>query len=45
MRRRVPDLRKIRRAVGYRPTHGIDDILAGVIAHMKAERKASAAGR
>jgi len=35
MRRRVPDLRKIRKAVGYRPTHGIDDILARVITYMR----------
>ena len=44
MRRRVPDLRKIRKAVGYRPTHGIDDILARVIAHQRAEGKAAAIG-
>ncbi len=40
MRRRIPDLRKIRRAVGYRPSHGIDDILAKVIAHMRMEMTA-----
>ena len=35
MRRRVPDLRKIRRAIGYRPRHGIDQILGKVIAHAR----------
>ena len=45
MRRRVPDLRKIRKAVGYRPAHGIDDILARVIAHMRTENRAAATGR
>ena len=35
MRRRVPDLRRIRRAIGYRPTHSLDDILAKVIARAR----------
>jgi UDP-glucose 4-epimerase len=35
MRRRVPDLRKIRRAIGYRPRHGIDRILGNIIAHAR----------
>lgn len=38
MRRRVPDLSKIRRAIGYRPTRTIDQILAKVIAHARAAR-------
>ena len=36
MLRRVPDLRRLRKAVGYRPTHDLDDILAKVIAHARA---------
>ncbi len=36
MRRRVPDLRKIRQAIAYRPTHDIDAILEKVIAHFRA---------
>ena len=42
MPRRVPNLRKIRAAVGYQPTVGLDEILARVIAH---ERAAAAAHR
>jgi UDP-glucose 4-epimerase len=36
MPRRVPDLRKIGAAVGYRPTVGLDEILTRVIAHERA---------
>jgi UDP-glucose 4-epimerase len=31
MRRRVPDVAKIRRFVGYRPTVGLDELIASVI--------------
>jgi UDP-glucose 4-epimerase len=41
MPRRVPDLRKIGAAVGYRPTVGLEEILTRVIAH---ERAAAARG-
>ena len=33
MPRRVPDLTKIRRMIGYSPTIGLDEILKRVIAH------------
>jgi len=33
MRRRVPDLSKIRQAIGYKPSHNLDQILERVIAH------------
>ena len=36
MRRRVPDLRKIRALVGYRPTLGIDEIIDRVVAFERA---------
>jgi nucleoside-diphosphate-sugar epimerase len=36
MPRRVPDLGKIGRLVGYKPTLGLDEILARVIAHTRA---------
>jgi UDP-glucose 4-epimerase len=36
MRRRVPCLDKARKAVGYKPTAGIDEILDRVVAWMKA---------
>lgn len=36
MPRRVPSLDKIQRAVGYRPTVGLEEILARVIAHERA---------
>jgi UDP-glucose 4-epimerase len=35
MLRRVPDLKKIDKAIGYKPTKNIDQILDEVIAHMK----------
>jgi UDP-glucose 4-epimerase len=36
MPRRVPNLEKIRKAVGYQPTVGLDEILTRVIAHERA---------
>jgi UDP-glucose 4-epimerase len=39
MRRRVPDLSKIRELVGYRPQLGLDQILQRVIDH---ERRSAA---
>lgn len=36
MRRRVPDLRKIKALVGYRPTLGIREIVARVVEHERA---------
>jgi UDP-glucose 4-epimerase len=36
MPRRVPDLTKVGEVAGYRPTAGLDDILARVIAHTRA---------
>jgi len=38
MERRVPDLRKIRRWIGYEPRHQLRDILERVIAHARAAR-------
>ncbi len=35
MRRRVPDLSKIRAFIGYEPVHNLDSILQRVIAHMR----------
>ncbi len=35
MRRRVPDLTKVRKAIGYEPTRSLDDILDDVIAEFK----------
>jgi len=37
MRRRVPDISKIRRYVGWEPTIDLDDILISVIAHAKQQ--------
>jgi UDP-glucose 4-epimerase len=37
MRRRVPDLRKIKALIGYAPTNGIDAILDRVIAHERTQ--------
>ena len=37
MRRRVPDISKIRSYIGYEPTVGLDEILARVIAHARTE--------
>ncbi len=36
MSRRVPDLAKIRRTIGYQPTRGLDQILADVLAEQTA---------
>lgn len=36
MRRRVPDLRKIKEAIGYQPTRSLDDILRDVIADLSS---------
>ena len=38
MERRVPDLAKIRRWIGYEPRHQLGDILERVIAHARAAR-------
>jgi nucleoside-diphosphate-sugar epimerase len=35
MPRRVPDVRKINKVIGYRPTVGLDEILRRVVEHMK----------
>lgn len=35
MRRRIPDLGKVRRLIGYEPKHNLDDILVDVIADQK----------
>jgi UDP-glucose 4-epimerase len=40
MPRRVPDLTKIGRAIGYAPTVGLDEILTRVIDHMRQPRAA-----
>lgn len=45
MKRRVPDLTKIRRLIGYEPTRDLDKILADVIAHSIRERDLRAAAR
>jgi UDP-glucose 4-epimerase len=36
MRRRVPDISKIGRAIGWRPSCSLDDILKDVIASLQA---------
>jgi UDP-glucose 4-epimerase len=41
MRRRVPDLRKIKALIGYAPTAGIDAILDRVIAYERARGDAA----
>jgi UDP-glucose 4-epimerase len=41
MRRRVPDLRKIKALIGYKPTTGIDAILDRVIAYERAQGDAA----
>jgi UDP-glucose 4-epimerase len=43
MPRRVPDLSKIRKAIGYEPSVGLEEILTRVIAHARAPRGAVAA--
>jgi UDP-glucose 4-epimerase len=37
MRRRVPDISKIREFIGYEPTVGLDEILTRVIEHMRSQ--------
>ena len=37
MRRRVPDLGKIRRFVGYRPEVNLDELLDSIIRDMREE--------
>ncbi len=37
MARRVPDLARVRRLIGYRPTRGLDQILADVLADQRRE--------
>lgn len=39
MVRRIPDLTKIRRTIGYEPTRGLDQILADIIAEQRAALK------
>jgi UDP-glucose 4-epimerase len=39
MMRRVPDIEKVRRTIGFNPTTDIDGILTGIIEHIKAEIK------
>jgi UDP-glucose 4-epimerase len=39
MQRRVPDLAKARRLIGYRPTRGLDQILEDVIEDQKKRKK------
>ena len=43
MPRRVPDITKIRAAIGYEPTVDLDEILVRVIAHMRPRVGVSAA--
>ena len=38
MQRRVPDLSRARKLVGYRPKATLDDILKSVIDHIRAQR-------
>jgi UDP-glucose 4-epimerase len=40
MERRVPNLSRARKLVGYRPKATLDDILKSVIEHLKAQRPA-----
>lgn len=37
MHRRVPDLTKIRRLIGYEPTVGLGEVLRRVIDHCRAQ--------
>lgn len=41
MRRRVPDLRKIRRTIGYEPRVGIDEIIRRVVEHERRHARVS----
>ena len=40
MPRRVPDLSKVRGAIGFRPNHGLDDIVRSVISHVRGTEAA-----
>jgi len=42
MRRRVPDLTRIAKAIGYRPTRGLEDILSDVVADLEAKPESQA---
>jgi UDP-glucose 4-epimerase len=35
MQRRIPDLSKIRKAIGFRPEHNLEKIVADVVAHTR----------
>ncbi|MBI4565163.1 MAG: NAD-dependent epimerase/dehydratase family protein [Planctomycetes bacterium] len=39
MRRRVPDLARIRRLIGYRPRHNVEDIIDSILEHLKPKRR------
>ena len=39
MRRRTPDVQKLQRVIGYRPSHTTDDILREVIAHLGEQKE------
>lgn len=41
MQQRTPDIGKLQRAIGYAPTHSVDDILRKVVAFFKKQRTAS----
>jgi UDP-glucose 4-epimerase len=45
MRRRTPDLTKIKNTIGYRPTHATDDILKQVINYFQNKHAAIWSGR
>ena len=45
MARRVPDLSKARRLIGYRPTRGLDQILADVVAEQRSAGGIDSRGR
>ncbi len=45
LKRRVPDLSKIRRVIGYAPRHSLDQILDLVIAHQKQGKGERGEGR
>ena len=39
MRRRTPDVQKLQRVIGYRPSHTTEDILREVIDHLGGQKK------
>jgi UDP-glucose 4-epimerase len=45
MRRRIPDLSKLRKLIGYRPAFDLDEILNNVIDYHRAELATSSSGR